>query len=112
MFENQSAVVVDIDDADGRVTTIWFSMTSHLPLKQMWFRRDPQTKQRIEEVTIFSKYRDVGGGVQWPFVLRRERNREQVSELFLESVKINQGLTDELFTLSAADKILDKSKKK
>lgn len=111
MFENQSSVVVDIDDAAGRVTTVWFSLTSGLPLKQVWFRRDPQTKRRIEEVTIFAKYRDVGGGVQWPFVLRRERDGEKISELFFESVEINQGLTDELFTLSATQKILQKKKK-
>jgi len=108
VFENQPADVVDIVDADNRTTTVWFHQSLHVPLKQLWFRRDPKTHERIDEVTIFSKYRDVGGGVQWPFVIRRERNDEIISELFMESVEINKGLTDDLFTLSANTKIIEK----
>ena len=55
-------------------------------------------------------YRDVGGGVQWPFDIRRDRNGEKIFEMFSESVEINKGLKDDLFTLAANVKILPKAK--
>ena len=63
----------------------------------------------IDEVARFNKYRDVDG-VRWPFQIVRERNGEKVSEIFAETVTINSGLTDQLFTLPASVKILKKAK--
>ena len=77
------------------------------PVKQQWERRDPKTRMRIEEITIFDKYRDVGGGVMWPFVIRRERNGNRNYEMYADSIQINQGLGDELFTLSGDVKVLE-----
>jgi hypothetical protein len=62
------------------------------------------------EETSFARYRDVGGGVQWPHDIRRTRNGEKIFELYSESVKINQDLTDETFTLSSKVKILAPAK--
>ena len=50
--------------------------------------------------------RDVGGGVKWPFVQRRERDGEKVYELFAESVQVNKGLLDDLFALPVGTKEL------
>ena len=47
----------------------------------------------------FSKYRDVGGGVQWPFHVERKRNGEKAFEIFAESVEINQELANALFEI-------------
>ena len=106
IWENQPVDIVDITDNDNRTTTVYFSQDSHLPVRQVYYRRDPQTKDRIEEETVFAKYRDVGGGVQWPFNIRRERNGEKIYEIFSDSVAINKDLTDNLFTLPANMKIL------
>jgi hypothetical protein len=103
--------VVDVVDDTGRVTTVWFEQGSKLPVKQSWFRRDPRSRQRVEEVTVFAKFRDVGGGVHWPYVIRRERGGEKIFEMFADDVKINQGLTDDLFTLPANVKILGSKRK-
>ena len=66
-----------------------------------------------QEVTLYSRYRDVGGGVQWPLQMRRERNGEKVYEIYSESVAINQDLTDDLFTApNGSEKITQKPKKK
>lgn len=112
MFENQAASVVDITDGDNRQVTAWFSETTKLPLRQEWSRRDPRTRLKMDEVTVFNKYRDVGGGAMWPFVVMRERNGAKIYEMFADSVVINQDLTDDLFTLSAATKILEKKGRK
>jgi hypothetical protein len=110
VFENQPAEVVEIADNDGRVVNVWFHASTKLPLKQSWVRRDPQTRQKIEEVTVFAKFRDVGGGVQWPWVIRRERNGEKIFEMFSELVVINQGLLDDMFTISEGTKVLPRKK--
>lgn len=109
-YENRPVEIVDVSDADNETVTVYFDQLSKLPTRQSFFRRDPITKDKIEEVTIFSKYRDVGGGVKWPFSIRRERNGEKIFEIFSEHVEINQGLKDNLFTLPADMKILKKEK--
>ena len=77
-----------------------------MTVRQVFYRRDPETKERIEEVTLFTKWRDVGGGVQWPFNILRERNGEKIFEIFSDSVTINHNLSDDLFTLPANTKAL------
>ena len=79
---------------------------SKLPVRQSTFRRDRLTNLKVEEVTLFSKYRDVGQGVMWPYDIQRQRDGEKIFEIFSESVTINQDLKDELFTLPANLKIL------
>ena len=109
VVENQAVDIVDITDADNRTVTVYFSHLTHLPLRQVTIRRDPKTKDRIEEVTRFSKYRDVGG-VMWPYDIQRERDGEKIYQMYSDSVVINQDLTDNLFTLPANMKILKKPK--
>jgi len=110
VVENQSVDIVDITDADNRVVTVYFSHVTHLPVKQVTNRRDPLTKDLVEEVTRFAKYRDVGDGVMWPFDVQRERNGEKIFQMYADSVVVNKGLTDNLFTLPANMKILNKEK--
>ncbi len=107
IVENQPCNVVRIVDGANRQTTVWFHQSTKLPVRQQWERRDPKLKLRIVEVTIFDKYRDVGGGVQWPYVVRRERNGERNFEMYADQVAVNRGLGDELFTLPGSVKILD-----
>jgi len=109
---NMPVEVVDITDNDNRVVTVHFQLSTKLPVRQMTERRNPQTKERIEEITRYTKFRDVGGGVMWPFTIQRERNGEKIFEIFSDGVVINQGLTDNLFTLPADLKILGAPKKK
>jgi hypothetical protein len=96
---------VDIIDSDNRVTNVYFEQSTHYPVRQMWFRRNAITKEKDEEVTVFSKFR-ASNGVLWPWVIQRERNGERIYEMFSESVSFNTGVTDEKFTLPASTKIL------
>lgn len=106
IFENQPVEAVDIIDAENRTVTVFFQSSSKLPVRQVFYRRDPKTRERIEELAVFGKYRDVGGGVQWPHTIQRFRAGEKIFELYSESVAINRGLTDNLFLLPADMKIL------
>jgi len=107
VIENSPVEIVDITDADNRTTTVYFHQITKLPTRQVFYRRDPVTKDRIEEITHFSKYRDVGNGVQWPYAIERDRNGEKIYEIFSESVQVNNSkLSDNLFVLPSAIKML------
>lgn len=106
VFQNQPVDVLDITDDENVTLTVMIHQSTRLPVRQVFYRRDPTTKERREEVTFFSKYRDVGGGVQWPWAMSRFRDNEKIFELFSDSVTINKGLSDQLFTLPANMKVL------
>lgn len=109
-WENRPVEVVEITDADGNAETVYFDAFDKLPVRQTFRRRNPEYKDFDTETTLFAKYRDVGGGVKWPFDIRRDRNGEKIFEMYSESVEINRNLTDNLFTLPAKIKMLPKAK--
>jgi hypothetical protein len=110
IWSNMPVEKVDITDSENRVVTVYLHRTTKLPVRQVSIRRDPETKDRIEDTVIYTKFRDAGGGVQWPYNILSERNGEKVFELFSESVTVNQNLTDELFTVPGTTKILKREK--
>lgn len=106
IMDNLPVESVIITDSENRVITVWLNRSTHLPARQIYYRRDPKTRERHEEVTVFSKYRDVGGGVQWPFDTQRLRDGDRIFQLYSESVQINQDLDAGLFKLPANIRIL------
>ncbi len=106
VHDNQPVEIVDITDGDNLTTRVYFHQSTKLPVWQKFYRRDSKTRERFEEVTLLSKYRDVGGGVQWPFAIQRFRDGEKIYEIYSDSVIINQDLPDNLFTLPGDMKIL------
>jgi hypothetical protein len=108
--DNMPADQVDITDADNRVVTVFFDHLTRLPLRQVYYHRDPATGDRNEEVTIFAKFRDVGGGVMWPFDVQRSRNGERTYQMYADSVEINQNLPGKLFVLPQGVPILKPDK--
>jgi len=107
VLENSPVEIVDITDADDLTTTVYFHQTTKVPVKQVFYRRDPKTKDRNEEVTLYTKYRDLGGGLRWPFAIERHRNGEKIYEIFSESVEVDpvKG-TEDIFELPPSIKRL------
>jgi hypothetical protein len=107
VIENSPVEIVDITDADNRTTTVYFHRITKLPVRQVFYRRNEVTKDRDQEVTRYSKYRDAGGGVQWPFAIERERNGEKIYEIFSESAKVdNPKEPESLYSLPSTIKLL------
>jgi hypothetical protein len=106
VIENRPVEIVDLSDANNITTTVYFDQITKLPVKQAFFRRDPVTKDKNEEVTHFTKYRDADG-VQWPFAIERDRNGEKIYEIFSTSVEINsKKASADLFMLPSTIKLL------
>jgi len=98
VIENTPVNLVDIIDSKNRVVTVYFHPTTKLPLRQSFVWRDPETRERFEEVTRFARYRDVSG-TQWPFQTNRERNGRKIYEMFADSVVINQKIDEKRFAI-------------
>jgi hypothetical protein len=109
VFENLPVEIVDITDAEGRTVTVYFSQSTKLPIRQIFKRRNPEYKDFDQEVTLYAKYRDIGG-VKWPFDIQRDRNGEKIYQMYSDSVEINKNLKDDLFALPGSIKVLPKAK--
>jgi len=108
VVENQPVEVVDVFDADNRNVTLYIHSSTWLPVKQRFQRWDPIIKDRREEVTRYTKYRDAGNGVMWPHDTQRERDGEKIYEMYSEKVVVGQDLSDDMFRLPAGVTVLKK----
>jgi hypothetical protein len=98
VIDNMAVNLVDVIDVENRVVTVAIHTITKLPVRQDWVWRDPVTRERNDEVTRFSRYREVAG-TQWPFQMHRERNGQKTYEMFADTVTINQNLEDDLFAI-------------
>ncbi|HLK20161.1 MAG TPA: hypothetical protein VKT81_14485 [Bryobacteraceae bacterium] len=106
VLQNAPVEIVDITDGDNRTTTVYFHQITKLPVREVFYRRNPVTKDKDEEITLFSKYRNVDG-IQYPFAIERQRNGEKTFEIFADAVKFNDPkMADNLFELPADIKML------
>jgi hypothetical protein len=81
---NQPVDVVDIVDAENDVVTVYFHQSTKMPVRQSFYRRNPKTRERIEEVTEYGKFRDVGGGVMWPLTVMRTRDGDKIYQMYAD----------------------------
>lgn len=112
VFNNMPVDIVDITDSENRVVTVYFHQSTKLPVRQSYKMFNKETKEQDEEVTLFSRYRDAGSGVQWPHQIHRERNGDKVYEIFSDTVQVNKDLADDLFSLPPQGSDLTKPPKR
>lgn len=108
VMENQRVETVAVYDNADRDITVYIGADTGLPVLQRYMRYDPMYKEKIEELTRFSKYHDAGNGVMWPLDTGRDRDGEKVYQMFSESVKVGNNFDGKLFTLPRDMKVLPK----
>jgi hypothetical protein len=106
--ENQPVETLDIYDSENRTVTVWINSDTWLPVKQRYYRWDPIIKDRREEVTRYTRYRESGHGVMWPHATTRERDTEKIFEMYADEVKVDTPLQDSMFELPRGITILSK----
>ena len=109
VWMNLPVQIVDITDAQNQVLTVYFHDSTKLPVHQVFYRRDQKTRERIEEVTEYGKYVEVGG-IRWPFTVQRTSDKQKIYELYADTVTINDDLPDSLFDLPTGVKMLPKER--
>ena len=50
---NAPVEIVDITDGDNHTTTVYFHQITKLPVREVFYRRNPVTKDKDEEITRF-----------------------------------------------------------
>lgn len=106
IINNVPTEAVEISDSGGESVTVNLRMSDHLPVQQVYLRRDPKTRIPYEEKSIYSKYREVDG-VTLPWNVRQERDSEKIFEFFGNATQINQPLNAALFDLGKDVPVLD-----
>lgn len=105
---------VEIVDRERRTMRIAIERATSLPLRARVIKRDPKTRERIEELAYFSNYQNVQG-IMTPLSVSQERGGRKTFQAFYDECKYNTGLPDTMFTqagLEARFGELNKGKKK
>jgi hypothetical protein len=100
--------VVDITDQAGQTVRVYIDHNTMLPVRATFSWLDATSREHFDEETNFSKWRNVGEGVMWPFTIERQRNGYKVFQMFADKVEINQELPAGIFDLPAGAKVLKK----
>jgi hypothetical protein len=109
VVDNSRVEGVDVFDNSGRQVTVYINADTMLPVMQRYMRFDPMYKEKIEEVTRFSKYKKEGE-ITWPMDVCREHDGEKVYQMFSESYKVNGNFADSMFKIPEGLTLLDKPK--
>jgi hypothetical protein len=88
---------VEISDQDGRTVRLALEHGTHLPLRTIVTTSNEETRDRDEDVTIYSNYKDLEG-VQTPLQVSREHNGRRTHQIFYNSCKHNPNLPADFFT--------------
>lgn len=107
VYLSQHVEILDVTDAANTTVRVYLDHNTMLPLHESYQWMDEKTRERNDEAAEYDKYRNADG-VMWPFVVERERNGYKISQIFAESVRIDQPLPPNIFELPAGAKILNK----
>src|SRR5208282_1848573 len=89
---------------------IAFDHSTHLPVHAVFLFRDPESGDPVQEDDDYSSYHLIQGVVT-PLQISHDHNGYHVSQMFLEDVKYNTGLSDSLFTRESLEQLWAKSGK-
>ena len=98
--------IVDLNDSQNRTVRVYFDHNTRLPVRQVFSWLDAMTKSRNDEITDYDKYRDIGGGIMWPYTIERTRNGYKAFQMFADSIQANGTVPSKTFELPAGAKIL------
>jgi hypothetical protein len=76
--------------------------STHLPLRWVVEKRDPETRVRTEIATSYTQFVSVDG-VLTPLSITRAQNGRRVSQTYLSSCKYNSNLSPPLFTRASLE---------
>jgi hypothetical protein len=102
---------IEISDRDHRVLRMAVDKFTHLPMRWVVTRRDPETREQTESVTSYAQFLPIDG-VKTPLNVSRTQNGRQVSQIYLKDCKYNVNLSPQLFTRASLEQLSPKVAKK
>jgi len=94
---------IDFQDADERTIRLGVDRSTHLLMRSVVKTVNEDTRERQEDVTVYSNYQP-RDGVQLPMQITRERDGRRLSQVFYESCQLNPQLPPDLFTRASLEK--------
>jgi hypothetical protein len=94
---------VEISDRDGQTVRLALEHGTHLPLRTIVTTPNEEMRDRDEDVTIYSNYKELDG-VQTPLQVTREHNGRRTHQIFYNSCRHNPILPADFFTEAGLQK--------
>jgi len=94
---------VDFQDSEERTIRLGVDRSTHLLVRSIVKTPNQETRERQEDVTVYSNYQ-FKDGVQWPMQMTREKDGRRVAQIFYENCQLNPQLPDDLFTRASLEK--------
>lgn len=96
LAENRMAEKITIINPKNEAVSLLVSPDTHLPVQKIFSVRDPQTKERDEEIETMDNWRMVQG-VNTPFNIVITRNKQIVRQQFVFNMSYNNHPPDSTF---------------
>jgi outer membrane lipoprotein-sorting protein len=94
---------IDFQDNEERTIRLGVERSSHLLARSIVKTMNEETRERQEDVTVYSNYQ-FKDGVQLPMQITRERDGRRLSQIFYENCQLNPELPADLFTKASLEK--------
>jgi hypothetical protein len=98
--ESQMAEKVTIINANDDAVTLLLSIDNHLPIAKSFTVRDPQSRERDEEVEVYGNWRMVQG-INTPYSIQTKRNGQLIRTESLAGITYNTNPPESYFSPSA-----------
>ena len=93
---------IEFSDRDHRALRMAVEKSTHLPLRWVVEKRDPETRERTEVATSYTQFISLDG-VLTPLSITRTQNGRRVTQTYLSSCKYNSNLSPQLFTRASLE---------
>jgi hypothetical protein len=97
--ESQMAEKITIINANDDAVTLLVSTDNHLPIAKIFSVRDPQSRERDEEIEIYGNWRMVQG-INTPYSIQTKRNGQLIRTESLAGITYNTHPPDSYFSPS------------
>jgi hypothetical protein len=97
VIDLKEAEWIEFSDRDHRDLRLAVEKSTHLPMRWVVAKRNPETRERTEAATSYSGYLPIDG-VNTPLSIIREQNDRKVAQTYLTACKYNSNVSPELFT--------------
>jgi hypothetical protein len=93
---------IEFSDRDHRALRMAVEKSTHLPLRWVVEKRDPDTRERTEIATSYTQFISLDG-VLTPLSITRTQNGRRVTQTYLSSCKYNSNISPQLFTRASLE---------
>ena len=93
---------IEFSDRDHRALRMAVEKSTHLPLRWVVEKRDPETRERTEIATSYTQFISLDG-VLTPLSITRTQNGRRVTQTYLSSCKYNSNISPQLFTRASLE---------